>query len=382
VWGPVATHASPAAAVCDGEGGEDRDAVASRRTHTVPTDVAAADEAAVAAAAAAAVFPRVAVVAGASAAGGGLTLLTLALPVGLVAAAATPDMYLDVHFGGGRCLRSVMASKGSGVAAGGGGVTPNSEAGYVQLLLPAVVVGALQPPGRVVAVCEPGDRGVTLRTVDAGNPVEVSWGGSPGQDEDVHIDAANAAVLLFDDSAHGLAIARSVAAWDGLPAATALRVYVTCGENGGVSEATAGVLPPTTAAGGAVSAVSVSGERIARRLAAEASMGQGHCVFGAPSSAEAVVVLADAEGADEVVAALDAHDDVDQVVVFASRGDDGGLFEVEPLVTAAADALVAATEVAAAADKAAALAAATEVDRPDAGRGRQRCGRRTAVGGV
>jgi len=121
VWGPVATHASPAAAVCDGEGGEDHDAVASWRTHTVPTDVAAADEAAVAAAAAAAVFPHVAVVAGASAAGGGLTLLTLALPVGLVAAAATPGMYLDVHLGGGRCLRSVIASKGSGVAAGGGG---------------------------------------------------------------------------------------------------------------------------------------------------------------------------------------------------------------------------------------------------------------------
>ena len=115
MWGPVATHASPAAAVCDGEGGEDHDAVASWRTHTVPTDVAAADEAAVAAAAAAAVFPHVAVVAGASAAGGGLTLLTLALPVGLVAAAATPGMYLDVHLGGGRCLRSVIASKGSGV---------------------------------------------------------------------------------------------------------------------------------------------------------------------------------------------------------------------------------------------------------------------------
>jgi len=177
----------------------------------------------------------------------------------------------------------------------------------------------------------------------------------------MHMDAANAAVLVFVDGAHGLAIARSVAAWDGLPAATALRVYVACGEDGGVAEAAAGVLPPTTAAGGAVSAVSVSGERMARRLTAEASMGRGNSVFGAPGSVAAVVALADAEGADEVVAALDAHvDDVDQVVVFASMGDDGGLFEVEPLVTAAADALVAATEVAAAVAKAAALAAETE----------------------
>eukprot|EP00168_Porphyra_purpurea_P019584 TRINITY_DN7877_c0_g1_i1.p2 TRINITY_DN7877_c0_g1~~TRINITY_DN7877_c0_g1_i1.p2 ORF type:complete len:232 (-),score=26.04 TRINITY_DN7877_c0_g1_i1:215-910(-) len=139
VWGPVATHASPSAAVCDGEGGEGRDAAASRRTRQGPTDVAAANKAAAAAMAAAAVFPHVAVVAGASAAGGGLTLLTLALPVGLVAAAAKPGMYLDVHLGGGRVPAVGYCVERQRRGGGGGGGTPGPlRRATVQLLLPAV----------------------------------------------------------------------------------------------------------------------------------------------------------------------------------------------------------------------------------------------------
>lgn len=330
---PTATHATPAAAVCDGEGGEEaegRPAAAQASSfrggspNGGPSVAATADEAVDEEAAA---FPHVATVAAASAVGGGLTLMTLSLPAAVVDAAGNPGMFLDVHLGDGRCRRAVIAASGTGegAAVAAGVESQPAGAGVVQLLLPAVEASALLPPGRALAVSDPGGAGVDL---------DVAGGEANGR----------SLVLLFADGAHGLAIARSVAGWARLPATTSVRVYVAAGGDGGVAEAAGGVLPPTTLTGGTVSAVAVAGERMARRLAAEAAI-----AFGAPSSVVGVVALADTAAVEEVCAVMDDVESLDQLVVFAPLGGDAGQFEVDPPVAAAADAVVEAGTVAAAA---------------------------------
>lgn len=331
--GPTATHATPAAAVCDGEGGEEAEdrpagAAASSFRRGSPNGgpgVAATAEEALDKEAAA--FPHMATVAAASAVGGGLTLMTLSLPAAVVDAARTPGMFLDVHLGEGRCRRAVIAASGigEGAAAAAGVESQPAGTGVVQLLLPIVEASALLPPGRALAVSDPGGAGVDL---------DVAGGDANGR----------SLVLLFADGAHGLAIARSMAGWTRLPATTSVRVYVAAGGDGGVAEAAGGVLPPTTLTGGPVSAVAVAGERMARRLAAEAAM-----AFDAPTSVVGVVALADAAAVEEVCAVMDDVECLDQLVVFAPLGGDAGQFEVDPPVAAAADALVEAATAAAAA---------------------------------
>lgn len=263
-------------------------------------------------------FPHMATVAAASAVGGGLTLMTLSLPATVVDAAGTPGMFLDVHLGDGRCRRAVIAASGTGegAAAAAGVEAPPAGAGVAQLLLPAVEASALLPPGRALAVSDPGGAGVDLDVA--------------GEDAN-----SRALVLVFVDGAHGLAIARAVAGWARLPNTTSVRVYVAPGGDGGVAEAAGGVLPPTTSTGGPLSAVSVTGERMARRLAAEAEV-----AFDAPTSVVGVVALADAAAVEEVCAVMDDFDSLDHLVVFAPLGGDAGQFEVDPPVAAAADAVV------------------------------------------
>lgn len=322
--GPTATHATPAAAVRDGGGGEEakgRAAAAQgswfRRDPSVgePGVAATADEAIDEEAGA---FPHMATVAAASAVGGGLTLMTLSLPAAVVDAAGTPGMFLDVHLGDGHCRRAVIAASGTGegAAAAAGVEAPPTGAGVAQLLLPAVEASALLPPGRALAVSDPGGAGVDLDVAG----------------EDAH---SRALVLVFVDGAHGLAIARAVAGWTSLPNTTSVRVYVAPGGDGGVAEAAGGVLPPTTSTGGPLSAVSVTGERMARRLAAEAEV-----AFDAPTSVVGVVALADAAAVEEVCAVMGDFDNLDHLVVFAPLGGDAGQFEVDPPVAAAADAVV------------------------------------------
>lgn len=330
--GPTATHATPAAAVCDGEGGEQARGQpppvqpssfrrgSPYRGPGAATGDEAVDEEATA-------FPHMATVAAASAVGGGLTLMTLSLPAAVVDAAGTPGMFLDVHLGDGRCRRAVIAASGTGssaAAAAGVGSQP-AGTGVVQLLLPVVEASTLLPPGRALAVSDPGGAGVDLD--DAGRAAD-----------------GRSLVLLFADDAHGLAIARSVASWARLPASTSVRVYVAAGGDGGVAEAAGGVLPPTTLTGGSVSAVAVAGDRMARRLAAEAAM-----TFGAPTSVVGVVALADATAVEEVCTVMGNVECLDHLVVFAPLGGDAGQFEVDPPVAAAADSVVEAATAAAAA---------------------------------
>lgn len=334
----MATHATPTAAVCNGEGGEEAEgrptaahgsSLRRGSPNGGPGVAVTADEAVDEDAAA---FPHMATVAAASAVGGGQMLMTLSLPTAVVDAAGTPGMFLDLHLGNGCCRRAVIAASGTGkdAAVAAGVESHPADAGVVQLLLPAVEASSLLPPGRALAVSNPGGAGVDLDVTSA--------------------DAnSRSLVLLFVDSAHGLAIARSVVGWTRLPATTSVRVYVAAGGDGGVAEAAGGVLPPTTLTGGPVSAVSVTGERMARRLAAEAAMS-----FGAPTTVVGVVALADAVAVEEVCTVMGDVESLGQLVVFAPLGGDAGQFEVDPLVAAAADSVVEAGT--------AAVAAAAAVD--------------------
>ncbi|GAB0490387.1 hypothetical protein MMPV_001624 [Pyropia vietnamensis] len=331
--GPTATHATPATAVCNGEGGEEAEGRPAgahsssfrRGSSTGGPGVAATTDKAVDDEVAA--FPHMATVAAASAVGGGQMLMTLSLPAAVVDAAGTPGMFLDLHLGNGCCRRAVIAASGSGkdAAVAVGVASHLAGAGVVQLLLPAVEASSLLPPGRALAVSDPGGAGVDL---------DIASGDTSGR----------SLVLFFVDSAHGLAIARSVVGWTRLPATTSVRVYVAAGADGGVAEAAGGVLPPTTLTGGPVSAVSVNGERMARRLAAEAAMS-----FGGSTSLVGVVALADAAAVEEVCAVMGDVESLGQLVVFAPLGGDAGQFEVDPRVAAAADSVVEAGTAAAAA---------------------------------